>query len=253
MFVLKKICSAFLFPLPLCLEIGALGLILLWFTRRKTLGKTLCTLSFLLIFMISTGPFSKWILKPLEREFSIFDLKTHPSVEWVVVLGGGLTSDPTLSTTNQLSTSSVLRLLEGLRLHKALPKSKLLLSGGRVFDPVPEAEAMKRLALDWGILPENIVLETDSKDTDDEAKIIHGMIGETSFALVTSAYHMKRSMALFEKRGMHPIPAPCDYWIKDKQTKHPNFLVPSGLCVIQSEKAVKEYLGLIWAKLRGQA
>jgi uncharacterized SAM-binding protein YcdF (DUF218 family) len=251
MFVLKKILSEFLFPLPLCLIIAALGLVLLWFTQKKTAGKALCTLSFFLILLISTSPFSKWILKSLEREYPVFDWKANPSVEWVVVLGGGLVSDPVLPVTSQLSCSSVLRVLEGLRLHKIFPESKLLFSGGKIFDPVPEAEALQRLALDLGVSLKNVVLETDSKNTEDQAKMIHGMIGELPFALVTSAHHMKRAMALFEKCGMHPIPAPCDFRIKNLQIDYPRFLAPSGLHLMQCENAWKEYLGLVWAKLRG--
>ncbi len=143
------------------------------------------------------------------------------------------------------------RVVEGVRLYKAIPGTKLLLSGGGVFDPVPEAEVMARIALLLGVKPQDISLETDSRDTADQAEIIAKMIGPEKIILVTSAAHMPRSMALFRKRGLQPIPAPADFHVRGAQRPVPGMVFPHGSSLSEVEIAAHEYLGLAWAWLRG--
>lgn len=131
-----------------------------------------------------------------------------PSVKWIVVLGGGHTSDPNIPVTSQISDASLVRLIEGVRLHNKIPGSKLVLSGGKVFDAVAESETLEKIAMSIGVKQEDIILESRSKDTADQAQLIKPIVGNDDFILVTSAVHMPRSMAMFKKLGMHPIPPP---------------------------------------------
>lgn len=167
------------------------------------------------------------------------------------MLGGGHVSDPRLPANSQISAAALGRVVEGVRLYKAIPGSKLLLSGGVVFDPVPEAEVMARIVGLLGVKPQDIMLETDSRDTADEAEIIAKIIGTGKFILVTSAAHMPRAMALFRKRGRQPIPAPTDYLVQETQDPAPDRFFPGAGCLWQVQVAVHEYLGLVWAWLRG--
>ena len=75
------------------------------------------------------------------------------------MLGGGHVSDPRLPANSQISAAALGRVVEGVRLYKAIPGSKLLLSGGGVFDPVPEAEVMAQIAVLLGVKPQDIRLE----------------------------------------------------------------------------------------------
>ena len=143
------------------------------------------------------------------------------NVKWVVVLGGGHISDPKLPGTSQLSDSATVRVVEGVRLHKMIPGTKILLSGGVVFDPVPNARVMAAVAVAIGVNEQDLVLELDSKDTKDEAIIVKEMVGNDRFILVTSASHMPRSVALFKKHGMNPIPAPTGHLVKERQSLFP--------------------------------
>jgi uncharacterized SAM-binding protein YcdF (DUF218 family) len=260
-FLFKKIVSSFLFPVPLCLEIMLAGLFFLWFTRRtyggftrgQKLGRILVTLGVGLFAVLSYGSFPDMLLKPLEYSYP-----PKPGIEeirrakWIVVLGGGHVSDPRVPITSQLSEDSMTRLVEGIRLQKMNPEAKLLLSGGRVFDPVPNAEIMARVALSIGVDRQNMVLETASRDTKDEARIIKEMVGNDPFLLVTSASHMPRSMALFKSLGMNPVPAPTGHIVKETQGAGPRRFFPSVGGLSKAEAAFYEYLGLAWAKVRGQ-
>jgi uncharacterized SAM-binding protein YcdF (DUF218 family) len=260
MFLLKKIVSQFLYPLSLCLEILILGLFFLWATKRPRLGKTLVTLGTVLLLLLSTSFISSGLLTPLERRYPAIlhpekiSWEGHPvevSPRWIVVLGGGHVSDPSLPPNSQINEAALGRVVEGVRLYKAIPGSKLLLSGGSGFDPVPEAEVMARIAVLLGVKPQDILLETDSRDTADEAEMIAKIIGRKRFILVTSAAHMPRAMALFKKHGLGPIPAPTDYLGRQAQGFSPDAFFPNAAILEQVETAVHEYLGLAWAWLRG--
>jgi uncharacterized SAM-binding protein YcdF (DUF218 family) len=74
-----------------------------------------------------------------------------------------------------------------------------------------------------GVPKDNMIIEEASKDTKDQARLIKPIVGTAPFVLVTSAIHMPRSMALFEKLGMNPIPAPAGNHLTGE-----NAFLPSG-------------------------
>jgi len=111
---------------------------------------------------------------------------------------------------------------------------------------------MAQIAGLLGVKPQDISLESDSRDTADQAEIIAKKIGRERFILVTSAAHMPRSMALFRKRGLQPIPAPADFPAREPQGFDPSRFFPGAGGLGQVETALHEYLGLAWAWLRGE-
>ncbi|MBC8200119.1 MAG: YdcF family protein [Desulfobacteraceae bacterium] len=253
MFLFKKIAAPLFFPLSIILEILIFGIFLLWFTRRQKAGKAVVFAGALLLALFSYGSLSDICLKTLEDKYPpLIELETFPDVKWVVVLGGGHNSDPKLPVTSQISESSLSRLVEGIRIHRLLPESRLVLSGGAVFDPMPESRIMAGVANVIGIGDNRLVLEELSKDTKDQARLIHEIVGDKIFILVTSASHMPRSMALFQKSGMRPIPAPADYWVKERQRISPGVFFPNAGSLRKMERVFYEYLGLAWARIRGQ-
>jgi uncharacterized SAM-binding protein YcdF (DUF218 family) len=253
MFLFKKIVAPFLFPLSICLEILLIGLFFLWFTRRQKTGKIFVSIGVILLTTISYGTVSDIFLHPLEsRYLPITDTSGFQDVKWVVVLGGGHCSDPDLPITDQLSDASLVRLIEGIRIHRRLSKSKLLLSGGSAFSLTSDAGAMAKMAMALGIEKKELVLESESKDTKDQAQFIRNMIGNNRFILVTSASHMARSVSLFKAKGMKPVPAPTGFRVKDTFKISPASFFPSAKGIDKMERVVYEYLGIAWAKLRGQ-
>jgi uncharacterized SAM-binding protein YcdF (DUF218 family) len=252
MFLFKKIVVPLFFPLPLCLEILLLGLLLLWFTRRQKAGKIFVSIGVVLLALLSYGAITYMLLRPLEYKYQpLLNLEDTRDVKWVVVLGGGHTSDPQVPITSQLSHASMARLVEGIRLHNMLPVSKLILSGRGAFDRVPNAKVLADVALAIGVDKQHVILESVSKDTKDEAQLIQKIVGHDRFVLVTSASHMPRSMALFQKLEMKPVPAPTDHWVQEGKGISPYVFFPDADALRKAELAFHEYLGLAWAKLRG--
>ena len=209
----------------------------------------LTCLGFVLLILFSYPFFPEMALEPLEQRYApLIEISEFSDVKWVVVLGGGYSSDPGLPVTSQLSDSSLSRLVEGIRIHRLLPESRLVLSGGAAFDRVSGAEVMARAAAVMDVRGDSIILEKCSRDTADQARLVHEIVGTERCILVTSASHMPRSMFLFQKSGMNPIPAPTDYRVKKRQKISPGIFFPSAGNLRKMEIAFHEYLGLAWGR-----
>ncbi|MRR38307.1 hypothetical protein EG829_27400 [bacterium] len=252
MFIMKKIISGMLMPVPFILELLVAGLIILWFTKRQIAAKIIITLATFLLLTAGFGIATDNILYRLENMYPPLEIKAagQEKFSWVVVLASGHISDSTLPVTSQLDSYTQVRLNEGIRLHRKLPGSKLLLSGGAFVDPVPCAELMAELARDLGVDPGDIVLETRSKDTEDEAEFIRPMVGDDRFILVTTASHVPRAMALFEEHGMHPVPAPVGHAVIGTGRSGPWSFFPGAVSIHNCELMAHEVLGLLSIEIR---
>lgn len=259
MFLLKKIIYPLFYPLTLCLILMICGLFLLWFTKRQKSGKILVSMGVIFMAALSYGTISDSLLGPLERTFPplLMDKLTGPvpfeeKVKWIVVLGGGHASDPALPVTSQISCESLTRLTEAVRLYRSMPGTKLILSGGAIFDPVSEAEIFFRTAQIMNVPSRDLILSGQGRDTEEAARIIEKTVGKEPLILVTSALHMPRAIALFRKTGMNPIAAPTAHLVKHRPESIPRDLYPSAWALQKTQMAVHEYLGLVWSRLRGR-
>ena len=220
------------------------------------------TFGLLILVLCSYEGISGRILRTLESQYSQLDLThivskealkgTTPSVKWVVVLAGGLMGDPTLPIQLQISHHSRVRLIEGIKLHRLLPGSKIILTGGIGFGGPAEATTLSRVAEELGVAKSDMVLEVQSRDTKDHPFYIRHLVQDEPFILVTSAFHMPRAMKLFLKQGLDPIPAPAGHWKSAKEFWSPANFFPSSSGLRLAELAYHEYMGLVWAWIRGQ-
>lgn len=196
MFLFKKIASRFLFPVPLSMELLIAGLILLWFTRHQKWGKVLATCGTLLLLVLSNGFVSQSLLHHLEHRYRglVVAHTAAPSVTYIAVLGGGANDDPDVPLSSHLSPDEMERLIEGVRLYKEMPGTRLILSGGYVC-----ARSLTEVAEALGVKPEDTLRLAEPRDTADESQQISAIVGSQQFVLVTSASHMPRAMGLFKK------------------------------------------------------
>lgn len=251
MFLFKKIVSQFFFPLPLSLLFCFIGIYLLWLTKKQKTGKVFVTLGISLIALFSFNPVGNALLSPLENQYKVQSGITNAEIKYVVVLGGGHTSDTRLSVTSQASNSTLKRLIEGILLYRANRGCKLVLSGGSWLDSDSDAQIMAEVAKGLGVFAPDIIIESKSKDTQDQVVLLKSTLHTNKFFLVTSASHMPRSMALFQNPGQRPIAIPADHLVESPNLRDPGFYFPCGKFLRKSESAVYEYLGLVWAKLNG--
>lgn len=125
----------------------------------------------------------------------------------IVVLGGGVEPD------GALSSGSLSRVTQGIRLYKAR-LAPLIVFSGAAFDRRPaEAEVAARLARDLGVPSEQILTETGTRTTREEAARIARQLEPRAvrrILLVSDSEHLTRAVALFERVGFEVLPAPAD-------------------------------------------
>ena len=248
-FLLKKIAAAFVLPLGFSLVLLVIGWSLLFFRRRQRAAKVFIFAGILALVLPSLGPVANMLVQPLEKQYPPLDL-SGAKTDFVAVLGGGISEEGPDKTAAALNRASFIRLAEAVRVHRSIPGSRLILSGGSGFDRVSESEVMAETAMRMGVSRKDIILESKSADTEDQARLIKQLVGKGRLVLVTSAVHMPRAMALFRKAGMEPVPAPVDYL--QNNSRGPRRYLPHAFWLAKSEAALNEYLGMAWSTLRGR-
>jgi len=232
-------------PLPIGLFLFIIGLLYL-FTSSYKKAKVFLSLAFLWITLLSFQPISNAIIKPLENSHQA--LLNPPIVSHILVLGSGHKFDETLSITSQVKMTGINRLNEGIKLYKQIPNSKLIVSGYGAKDEKSHAYMQEKLAISLGVRKEDIIRFDTPKDTREEAIETKKLLKNKKFILVTSASHMKRSMLLFRKLGLNPIPAPTNHLGYSSSNFKAYF---SSFNMYKTKVAFHEYLGLVWAYIRG--
>ncbi|MCH9643486.1 MAG: YdcF family protein [Gammaproteobacteria bacterium] len=249
LFVFKKALSALLLPLPIAIFLIVAGLIILWCRQHKGWPTFLISCGLIILLVFSYQPLPGALINTLESKYT--PITTLPKgVSDVVVLGGGVRADTTSPPNTQLSSASLSRLVEAIRLYELYQRKdkrvKLVLSGGRVFGKPAESGVLENTAVILGVNPKNIILERGSQNTREEAQYLKPILGKKPFLLVTSATHMPRAMYLFNRYGLKPIAAPTQY-SGDKSSYSVGDYFPQSTNLVRSDIAIHEFLGKLWA------
>jgi uncharacterized SAM-binding protein YcdF (DUF218 family) len=251
MMIIVRSVIPFIEPLPVSLALLIVGLGLLIVNRRK--ASMVCSgLGIGILLVLGYGVFTKQALFSLERSYAPLIVekiapKIRGQIRYVVVLGSGHVSDPALPKTAQIDGSSLYRLVEGIRLYRLLPRSKLIISGGVIPDPVTNARVVSDVARQIGIPIQDTIVEERPSDTIEEARLLRGLLGNAPFVLVTSAAHMKRAVRIFQDFGMWPVPAPTDFIVKNRPAGSIESGLPNCGNLWISQRVIYEWLGELWA------
>ena len=228
---------------------------LLWLVIRGSSRTVILSLLLVWVAFVicSTGWLAQMISNKLERQYPVV-MTVNPTIHWVVVLGGGSLKDVSAPANYLLSSTSILRLLEGVRLYRQLPNSKLLLSGGNETHNAATSTAanMGKLVALFDIPETSIVLEPTPINTAEEVVAIKKRVHNQPFYLVTSAMHMPRAMALCHKKGLHPVAAPSNYpYSYDQAGSWKDKFIIDPFYWVYIKNVWHEVLGRIWGKLMG--
>jgi hypothetical protein len=140
----KVIIAPVLSPLAVSLGVLVLGVFLLWCSRKQRTGKVLVLVSLILHTVISVEGISGRILRTLESQYTPINLSSYTSelskgevpsdIKWIVILGSGEAAvDQSVPYHWQIPQHARVRLMEAIRLHRTIPSSKLILTGGMGF------------------------------------------------------------------------------------------------------------------------
>jgi uncharacterized SAM-binding protein YcdF (DUF218 family) len=185
--------------------------------RRAGTGITALALAILLVATWTT--FGALLLRPLEDRFARPD-PAPAEVAGIILLGGGFEGAVNLARGGYELNDSGDRMVEAAVLARRYPDAKVIVSGGTgslLFEGEADADTAQRLLTALGVAPERLVLEKRSRNTYENAiftgDLVRPQPGQ-KWLLVTSAFHMPRSMALFRKAGFEVIAWPSDYRTK---------------------------------------
>ena len=118
----------------------------------------------------------------------------------------------------------------------------------------PEAVLIRSLLVEWGVDKDDILLDTASRNTRENAVNSAALMDEAGFKtalLVTSAYHMPRAAAVFRKAGVSVIPFPTDIPVEHSQQSSIFDWLPDVGALARTTRAMKEWLGTWVYRWRG--
>ena len=234
--------NSFLF---LLLFMGVCFLYLGW----EKLGKRLVTIVTAILLFISLVPVQSLMLVPLENRFPIPE-PLPEKIDGIIVLGGS--EIPMLTKIRgQVSLSdSVERLTTFLSLANRFPEAKLVYAGGQGAINAQEYKAAHTAKLffeQMGLDTDRVLFDSQSRNTMENAQNALQLTKpekKENWILVTSAWHMARSVGIFRKLGWQVIPYPVDF----KTTGKTEFSlqVPVLTGVVGFSTTIYEYIGLLY-------
>jgi uncharacterized SAM-binding protein YcdF (DUF218 family) len=258
-FLLKKLISFYLAPLPLCVGLLVIGLVFCLSVRRERLGRRIVLAAAVLLFLFSNRFVSMRLLGPLEAQYpAVPEVPAGARIpdsiaacRVVAVLGGGHKEMPDISATSQLSSSALARIVEATRILRMLPNARLVVSGPGEPGHPSHASVLAAAAKSLGVDAARITLIDSARDTEDESFAFARLLGGERTALITSAWHMPRAAHLFRKAGVNFVCCPADYIAKDDSHFYWSDFAFDTESLQRSTLAVHELIGLLWLRLRG--
>jgi len=235
-------------------------LVLAWISRKRwpRVSPGIFGALILLLYLLACPQTSDWLVSTLEDQYPDKGVVNVPAAQAIVVLGGALNlpsdSHPLVGITNSAD-----RVLEAMRLYRAGKAPLLVLSGGgdpllTKVRPLYEADEMRSMLVEWGVVESSIVVENSSTNTRENALFTHRLLeprGIRRVILVTSAIHLPRAAETFRHVGFDVVPVPADFitgWEKQKLLFN---WIPSSTALVNSRNAIHEWLGLWVYRVRG--
>ncbi len=246
-FALKKVIACALMP-PGILILCCILIVL--FARKRV--KPMIILLAAFIYAVSINPTATALLAPLENAYKVPSVSEVKACDVYVVLGGGVNETaPTIDGRGSPDSDALARVTTAYRLYLISPKP-IILSGGARPGSRPEAEIMKDYLLGLGVKEKYLIAETRSRDTYDNARYTAEICEKEHFKrvlLITSAYHMKRSVMLFGKWLGPVTPFPTGFKV-DTSPRDAMYYLPNAASILNAGNALREYMGILFYKIR---
>ena len=252
-FFLSKTLGIMSLPTNFLIGMGVLGAILLA-TRRARLGRRFLVVSVMLLAICGFSPLGNLLLYPLEQRFPPWD-EAHGAPDGIIILGGSI--EPELSAAHGRAAVMYAadRLISAVALARRYPNARVVFSGGNANliadDTAKEADYALPLLESLGIARERLTIERLSRNTRENAEFSKAQINPKDgerWLLVTSAFHMPRSIGLFRKAGFAVEAYPVD-WRVGAGGDLLSFTNSATDGLGRTDLGVREWVGLIvyWA------
>jgi uncharacterized SAM-binding protein YcdF (DUF218 family) len=254
-FVLSKTIGIMLLPTNFLIGMGLVGAILLA-TRFALLGRKLVVAAVLLLAICAFSPLGNWVLYPLEQRFPPWDA-ARGAPDGIVVLGGSIDADLSVEHGVAVVRSAADRLIATAALAHRYPNARIIFSGGSgnlISNDAREADYAASVFESLGISRDRLTMERRSRNTQENAEFSKAIAAPKSgerWLLVTSAFHMPRSVGVFRKAGFAVEPYPVD-WRLGGAADLLKFSIFSGEGFGCVDTGIREWLGLVAYRVSGK-
>jgi uncharacterized SAM-binding protein YcdF (DUF218 family) len=222
------------YPLGAAIAVSATGLAF-FFTSWWRMGSVLLGFALLILWIASTPFFASWLNWRLESEFPPVNVGTLPQSDAVILLGG-----VGLDFKNPAN-----RIRYALQVYRAGKAPLIVISGGNP-DPLVKLGAPRSI----------LILETESRNTRENAvntAAIFKAHGWQKGLLVTSAIHMPRALAAFQRVGLNVVPVATGIDARLFQSDGSVGLQMNKEALSKTGAAIKEIIGLLVYRCLGWA
>jgi uncharacterized SAM-binding protein YcdF (DUF218 family) len=251
-FYLSKILWAFFSPAHFVVILFLLSFFVIKSPFFKTFVRGFAGLFLCLALLF---PIGDWALVPLETCTAEHGMPMR--VDGVIVLGGGVNIRVSDSRNAIAFNDSSERIIAMLKLIKQYPNAQIVYTGGSSslkHTEKGEADYVKQFLEDYGLNTANMAFQNKSRNTFEDAMLtqnMYGVLPKQNWLLVTSAYHMPRTLGLFMKAGekseTHFYPYAVDFKTPEKIKFE--LRVDMLQTLLKLDTAAHEYVGLIVNKI----
>ena len=251
-FILSKI---FVFLITPLVWIITLLLIAIFSKNEKRKKRSLRWGVGILLFFSNTFIFDEFIRAWEIPAAKYQDLKSYNAG---IVLGGMVKYDQSLDRLQFYRGAD--RLFQAIELYKRGYIKKIIFTGGSgsILHPEDKEGAyVKRYLLTLGIPEEDFYIENESQNTRENAVFTKQLIDKEKisgpFLLITSAFHMRRSLGCFHKTGMVVDPYSTDRYAGPRKFEFDHVFIPNISALNDWHNLIHEVIGFITYKMSGYA
>jgi uncharacterized SAM-binding protein YcdF (DUF218 family) len=256
-FDLYRLVDQVLQPHTLLHLLIATALVVVW-RKKPELRRQLAWVAvpFALLTLISLPAVSHFALGSMEWRYPPA-LDRPPDAQAIVILAGGIRYADQVRLRPELDYDTMLRCLHGAELYRCGQPCPVVVTSGpqKPGGPGPScAEVMRDFLVSLGIPEQDILLESQSRTTFENATLCRALLeprGIKRIVLVTDALHMYRSLRCFGAQGFDAVPSACRHGATRFSLSFEAFL-PNPAAANDCRRVAHEWLGLVWYKLKGR-
>lgn len=233
-------------PTPQSCLIAGIGLILMLFGRYRT-GSLIILLGCAWLYLCATPAFVGLLREGLESHYPYAPASAYPVADAIVVFGGDGMPNPKTNWQEEPDKISRNRLGFAYQLYREGRAPIMVLSANK-----GGAIKMARILETKGLATSSLRVESQADSTYENALYSSRILKQEKLGrvlLVTSPYHMPRSLAVLRKQGIDVIPAPA--MPRAEPAIDGNAWLPHRSAMLHCRVYLHEYLGLFAYGLRG--
>ena len=255
-FAISKTLGVMALPTNLLIGLGILGA-LLCATRWAWTGRRLAITAIVLLAICGFSPLGNLLLYPLESRFPPWNA-ADGAPDGIIVLGGPIDADLSAEHDTPVVRSAADRLIAGAALARQYPNARFVFTGGSanlISGDAREADYAGAIFERLGIAKSRLLMERRSRNTYENAQFTADMVkpkpGER-WLLVTSAFHMPRSMGLFRKAGFTVEAYPVDWRVGRDWADILAFTTIANDGLSRTDLGLREWMGLVAYRVTGK-